>query len=303
MPGPTIPREARDTDENAGGAPRDRVTWLGHASALIELGRGRLLVDPLFRGRTRKAGAVDAVLITHSHIDHLSRWTLKAIERSTHLVVPRGARPIVADLGFARITEVEPGDTLDVAGTEVHAVHTRHDSGRWRKGDGPICTGYVVKHGATAVHHAGDVDFSDHGVFDAIGKRFALATTLLPIGGMMPVWWYRLRRKHLDRGVHIDPDCALDIHERLGAHTMVPVHWGTLHLRLGLPSMPKRRLVKIAGARGVADRVRVLDHGDALRLAGGAAMSEVVADRAGDTDDADREPDQRAEQAIAHRGA
>jgi L-ascorbate metabolism protein UlaG (beta-lactamase superfamily) len=299
MAGPTIPSPATNVGgEEAEKNDDGRVTWLGHATAVIEVGRGRMLVDPLFRGRARRAGAVDAVLITHSHVDHLSRFTLKAIDRATRLIVPRGAAPIVADLGFSQVTEVEPGDALEIAGCEVHAVPTRHDHGRWKKGDGPIALGYVVKHDATAVHHAGDVDVSDHSVFDDIGKQFTLAATLLPIGGMLPVWWYRMRRKHHDRGVHIDPDCALDIHQRLGAASMVPIHWGTVHLPFGLPSMPARRLIKVAGTLGVTGKVRVLDHGGALRLAG----SQVIADHPEDADQADREADQRAEQPVAHGG-
>ena len=113
------------------------------------------------------------------------------------------------------------------------------------------------------MHHAGDVDFSDHSIFDTIGKRFSIDAALLPIGGMMPVWYYRFRRRALDRGIHIDPDCALDIFERLGARSLVPIHWGTVHLRLGLPSMPRRRLAKISTARNAAG-VRILDHGERL---------------------------------------
>ena len=253
----------------------DRVTWLGHASAVIDLGGRRLLVDPLGRGRTRAAGPVDAVLITHSHVDHLNRWSLKAVDRAAHLIVPRGAARIVADLGFARVTEVEPGDHLDVGGVDVVAVPTRHDQGRWRKGDAPTCAGYVARKGTVAVHHAGDVDFSDHAVFDDIGRRFDLAATLLPIGGMLPVWYYRRRRTALDRGVHIDPDCALDIFERLGARRLVPVHWGTVNLRLGPPSAPRRRLEQIAAARAVPG-VAVLAHGGALRLDVPALSDQVV---------------------------
>ncbi len=241
------------------------ITWLGHATAVAELGAARVVFDPLLPWRARAAGKVDAVLITHSHVDHLNRWSLKAIDRDTHLVVPRGSADIVKDLGFAKVTEVTAGDQLEVAGLEIQAVATRHDNGRWRKGDRPECVGYVVGKDGRRVHHAGDVDFSDHQVFDDIGKQFALDATLLPIGGMMPVWYYRRRRHWLDRGVHIDPDCALDIYERLGARTMVPVHWGTLHLRLGLPSMPRRRLAKIAGERE-RPGVRILAHGERLTL-------------------------------------
>lgn len=248
------------------------MTWLGHATAVAELGPARVLFDPLLRRRARRAGKVDAVLVTHSHVDHLNRWSLKALDRDTHLVVPRGARGVVADLGFARLSEVTAGDQLQIGGLEITAVPTRHDFGRWRKGGEPEALGYVVSGGGATLHHAGDVDFSDHAVFDEIGKRHAIDAALLPIGGMMPVWYYRWRRRALDRGVHIDPDCALDIFERLGARSLVPVHWGTLHLRLGPPSMPRRRLEKIAAARGL-DRVRVLAHGDRLALGRAQAVS------------------------------
>lgn len=242
------------------------LTWLGHASALLELGGERVLFDPLGRGRTRAAGPVGTVLITHSHVDHLHRWSLKAIDRQAHLVVPQGAAGIVADLGFSRVTEVEPGDAFSVGNLTINVVPTNHDNGRWRKGDSPICVGYIASADGISVHHAGDVDFSERRVFDELGKQFAITATLLPIGGMMPVWYYRMRRRALDRGIHIDPDGALDIFERLGAATMVPIHFGTVHLPLGLAQTPRWRLQKIARLRGAEATVRVLAHREPLIL-------------------------------------
>ena len=72
-------------------------------------------------------------------------------------------------------------------------------------------------------------------------------------------------RAAVDRGVHIDPDCALDIFQRLGARALVPVHWGTVNLRLGSAHGPRKRLEEIAAASAVAG-VRVLGHGEALPL-------------------------------------
>ena len=245
------------------------MTWLGHATAVAELGRARVVFDPLLRSRARAAGRVDAVLVTHSHVDHLNRWSLKAIDRDTHLVVPRGARHIVADLGFREVSELSAGGEIEIGGLAITAVPTRHDFGRWRKGGTPEALGYVVAGAGVAVHHAGDVDFSDHAVFDDIGKRHAIDIALLPIGGMLPTWYYRWRRNVLDRGIHIDPDCALDIFERLGARMLVPVHWGTVHLPFGLPGTPRRRLARIAHARGKIDAVRVLAHGESVALTRG----------------------------------
>jgi L-ascorbate metabolism protein UlaG (beta-lactamase superfamily) len=71
----------------------------------------------------------------------------------------------------------------------------------------------------------------------------------------------------MDGGIHIDPDCALDIFERLGARALIPVHWGTVHLPFGLPGTPRRRLATVAQARGKTSAVRVLAHGESLGLA------------------------------------
>jgi L-ascorbate metabolism protein UlaG (beta-lactamase superfamily) len=242
------------------------VTWIGHASALVDIGGERVLVDPLGRRRCKDLEDVSAVLITHAHVDHLNRWTLASLDRSARVIVPRGAARIVADMGFSEVREIEPGDQLAVGKLDIACVPTRHDPGRWRKGDGPTCSGYIVARDGVAVHHAGDVDMSDFAVFEEIGRQVRIDATLLPIGGLLPVWYYRWRRKALDRGVHIDPDTALAVAQRLGARAMVPVHWGTVHLRLGPPSAPSRRLLKVAAAEGQSHLVRVLSHGESLPL-------------------------------------
>jgi len=242
------------------------VTWIGHATAVVEFDGEKLLVDPFGRRRCRAIEGYRAVLITHAHTDHLNRWTLSTLDRSANLIVPRGAIRFVSDLGFADVAEVEPGSNLSLGGISVSAVPTRHDPGRWSKDDDTACTGYVFqKHGIT-VHHSGDVDMSAYDVFEEIGNQFSIDVTMLPIGGWLPVWYYRRRQQSLDRGVHIDPDTALHIAGLLGARTMIPIHWGTLHARLGRPSAPLRRLLAVAEQRDSSDLVHVLGHGETLEL-------------------------------------
>ena len=233
-----------------------------------------MLIDPLGRRRCRDAGDYQAILITHAHVDHLNRWTLASLDRSARVLVPKGAAHLVDGLGFAQVREVEPGDELAIGRLDIAAVPTRHDPGRWRKGDGPTCAGFVIARDGIAVHHAGDIDMSDFSVFDDIGRRYQLDATLLPIGGLLPVWYYRWRRQALDRGIHIDPDTALAIAQRLGARAMVPVHWGTVHLRLGPPGAPRRRLEKVAAVEGADELVKILDHGEALGLTSSSDTSE-----------------------------
>jgi len=273
----------------SGGA---QVRWIGHASAVVSIGGEKVLIDPLGRRRCREVEGYSAVLITHSHVDHLNRWTLKALDRAAKLLVPKGAASVVRDLGFSEVREVEPGDQLAVGGLDIVCVPTKHDSGRWRKGDSPLCTGYVVAKAGVQVHHAGDVDMSTYEVFEDIGRAFSLDATLLPIGGMLPVWYYRWRQRSLDRGVHIDPDTALHIHDRLGAGTMIPVHWGTVNLRLGPPSMAAQRLRQVANESDVAHRIAILGHGQELMLGAEGSAQEVLDDAA--------EPGQGHEDAHDH---
>lgn len=260
--------ETTDAKGTTTAEPADNhVLWLGHATALVAFGADRILIDPFGRRRALSAAPYGTILITHSHIDHLNRWTLSKLDKSVKLIVPKGAKPIVEDLGFAELLEAEPGDHFSCGAVDVIAVETKHDNGRWRKADKPICVGYILQKNGIVVHHAGDVDMSTYDVFDTIGKDFRIDATLLPIGGMLPPWWYRMKQARLDKGVHICPETALGIAERLGATSLVPVHWGTLNLRLfHRASAPRAIIEQLAEERGAGDLLRVLGHGETLSL-------------------------------------
>lgn len=246
-----------------------RLTWLGHATVLIEIGGARLLTDPVLRGRVahlrRHARPIaapadlDAVLVSHGHRDHLDLPTLRALRPPPPLlVVPPGLGGALKRLpGAPEIREVAPGGALEVAGARAWAVPAHHDVRRTPLGAASGAVGYLVEGGGRRAYFAGDTE-----VFDAMADLGPLDVALLPIWGWGP---------SLGPG-HMDPDQAVEALALLRPKVVVPIHWGTL-LPLGLHGRHGHVLRDPveAFARGAAERcpdvrLAVLSPGEDLVL-------------------------------------
>jgi L-ascorbate metabolism protein UlaG (beta-lactamase superfamily) len=253
------------------GAPA-RITWLGHAGFLVQLDGVSLLVDPALQpdgifggiGRNVPPGLlvgelppIDAVLVSHSHYDHLDLPTLKQVRA-----------PIVAGLGLERYfrdrgllaTELGWWRTARVGEVAVTLVPAQHWSRR-----GPFDTnttlwgGFVIEGRSVTVFHAGDT--AHFGGFREIGARYpAIDVALLPVGAYDP-GWFMLRQ-------HMDPEQAVQAFEELGARVLVPMHWGTFKLADEPLDEPPVRLEAERARRGIPpERVRVLAVGETLEAA------------------------------------
>src|SRR5215212_9870846 len=122
--------------------PPERITWLGHATALLELGGARLLTDPVLRDRVvhlRRhaasppkgvADGIDAVLLSHLHLDHADVASLRTLRRDVAVLVPQGGGRLLRRLGFTRTSELRTGEAVEVAGAAVTAVPAIHDGRR-----------------------------------------------------------------------------------------------------------------------------------------------------------------------------
>jgi L-ascorbate metabolism protein UlaG (beta-lactamase superfamily) len=215
----------------------DRIVFLGHATVLIELEGVRLLFDPLLRGRVlhlrRQVAPVDesvfagpdAVLISHSHHDHLDLASLRRLGRDTPLIVPSGAGVWLASKGFANVSEVNVGDVMKVGELEITAVVAYHNGGRLG-GPQAKALGYLIA-GRHVVYFAGDTEmFAGMGSFSPTPD-----VALLPVAGWGP---------KLGPG-HMDPLQAAHAVELLQPRLAIPRHWGTL-LPIGLARNYRPRL-------------------------------------------------------------
>lgn len=212
------------------------VLWIGHASVLVQIDDRFVLTDPVFTdsvgivsSRFRPPGLdprdlppLDAVVISHVHMDHLSPSSLEVIAPKTRqLLVPPGALVYLPDAPTPT-RELATWESWEKDGLRITAVPVKHVGGRygldqlWMK---RAFTGYVIEYHGIAVYFSGDTAY-DRARFLATAARFPhLDLALLPIAPIEP--------RDFMRHTHVDPFEAVRAFLDLGAARMVPVHYDT----------------------------------------------------------------------------
>lgn len=209
------------------GAPRaaQQITYVGHATVLIEMDGVRLLTDPILRRRVVHLShrqrlepacwqGIDAVLISHLHWDHLDWPSLRRLGEQTRLIVPQGSGGYFWRHGFRNVTELRPGEEAPVGPVLVRGTRAMHDNGRYPTGPTATPLGYLI-HGQRTIYFAGDTDIFPE-MADLAGS---LDLALLPVWGWGPT---------LGSG-HLTPDRAALALTLLRPKVAIPIHWGALH--------------------------------------------------------------------------
>ena len=239
------------------------LTWVGHSSVVIELDGVRLITDPVLGRRIAHLvraeavpqellGGLDAVLVSHTHLDHLDFPSLRRIGRAVPVVVPTGARGMLRRRGFEHVVELAEGDEHRIGSLRVDATHAEHGVVRRYVRATSAALGFIVR-GSSTVYFAGDTD-----LFEGMAELGPIDLAVLPVAG----WGPRIPAGHLDarRAAEalalIRPSCA------------VPVHWGTFRTPFGRADVERAGEVFRRDAAELAPDVdvRVLAVGETLRL-------------------------------------
>jgi L-ascorbate metabolism protein UlaG (beta-lactamase superfamily) len=238
-----------------------RITWIGHASSLVEVDGVRILIDPVWDERaapTEWAGPkrffppplaledlppVDVILISHDHYDHLGAGTVRRLARMeslkhTRWITTLGVGAILSSLGLSssRWTELNWTDQVQVGAVTITALPARHFSGRslfnrfetlWAS-FALIGPEHRVYYGADSGEWYG---------FPEIGERFGpFDLTMLEIGASDPLW----------ADIHMGPEGAVRSFKALGNHgLLMPIHWGLFDLALHPWQQPMEKLVAV----------------------------------------------------------
>jgi len=215
------------------------LTYIGHATVLIEMGGMRVLTDPILRNRIsllRRRGLpidpatfrdIDAVLISHLHYDHLDLPSLRLLGHDTRLIVPHGSAKLFRRQGFRLIEDVREGDTTTIGMLTVRATRARHSHYRHPFGLRSDCLGFIIQ-GQYKVYFPGDTDIFP----EMIHLQDDLDVALLPVWGWGPT---------LGPG-HMDPLQAAKALALLRPRLAIPIHWGTLY-PTGLAQLNPRRFL------------------------------------------------------------
>ena len=234
-PGPPPPRRV--------GLGELRVTFVNHATVLLQQDSVNVLTDPIwskrcspldFAGpaRVRPPGLrfedlprIDAVLLSHDHYDHMDLPTLRRLVRAfprARLYTGLGNAAFLRRAGLRHVTELDWWQEVHVGRSTLIGVPAQHFSNRGLcDRSGTLFLGFVLKGPAGAVFFAGDTGYSEH--FAEIKRRLGpMRLAVLPIGAYKPEWFMA--------PVHLSPGQAVQAAEDLGAGTSLAMHFGTFQL-------------------------------------------------------------------------
>lgn len=235
-----------------------QITWIGHATFLIQVEGINILTDPIFNNKASPLGIgferksppgipfdhlppIHAVIISHNHYDHLDLFTVRKLGNKPKYFIPLKLGQWFRDQKITNYTEMDWWSTSMFKGIRVVSVPGQHFSRRAvRDGNTTLWAGWVLETKRGKILFAGDTGYSPH--FKEIREKLGpMRLALLPIGSYRPRWFMKT--------IHMDPPDAVSAHKDLQAEQSIAMHWGAFYIAdepLGEPPLYLKRAMKEA---------------------------------------------------------
>jgi len=257
-----------------------QAIWVGHSTVLVTIDGINVLTDPVFSDRASPVSfagpkrvvppavtiddlpQIDAVVISHSHYDHLDLPSLTALyahQDQVTFLVPLGLKELLQGAGISNVIELDWWEEVMVGEVKFTATPVRHWSSRTPfDRNQTLWSGWMVNFPDYAFYFAGDTGYTD----DFIETRERLGApdlAAIPIGAYDP--------REFMKASHMNPEEAVQAFEDLQPSQAIAVHWGTFKLTLEpLAEPPQRLRDELARKQLEADRFVALTHGQKLPL-------------------------------------
>lgn len=246
-----------------------KITFVGHSTTLIQKGNSAILTDPVFSDnvlffkRHTKPGIepkdlpeISAVLISHTHLDHLDMPSFNYIRTSVPIIVPEGSSKVVTKNLPNPVIELSDWSGHDFPDFKIHCVPVVHSSSvacprRFKR-----ACGYIIEIGGKTIFFAGDSIYDSH--FHDIGNTYNIDAALLPISGY--------KRFFFMKRIHMDPHDAVQAFFDLKAKFLIPIHWGAFKLSLEKSEEPVEWLKRLTAERKIEEQVKILEPGKTFNL-------------------------------------
>jgi L-ascorbate metabolism protein UlaG (beta-lactamase superfamily) len=280
---------APDVDFLKANRTQDTLTWLGHATFLLQVGGVNILTDPhltkrasplSFAGPARyvepplsfeQLPHIDIVVISHSHYDHLDYRTVQRLAAQLNgaprFFVGLGLKQWAADNGIGNVTELDWGESAAERGITLHFVPVQHWSSRtpWDR-NRTLWGAWVLEHRGRKYFFGGDFGYSQD-LADAGRKFGGFDLAMIPVGAYEPRWFMKTN--------HVNPEEAVQAHRDLNSRHSVGMHWGTFRLTDETLDEPPARLMHALAEAGIAPQeFFLMKHGETRPLAALFAQDE-----------------------------
>ena len=245
-----------------------QITWIGHATFLIQADGINILTDPVFSDRASpfsfggvkrlvppglrvdELPRIHAVVISHNHYDHLDSPTIEQLGGEITYFVPLGVGAWLKKRRMEKVIEMDWWESSGLNGMGFHSVPIQHFSGRSLfDRNRTLWSGWIIETRRGRLFFAGDTGYSPQ--FKEIGDRFKpIRLSIIPVGAYRPRWFMS--------PVHVDPPEAIMIHRDTFSERSVASHWGTFRMADEPPGEPPVYLRKSLKEAGIGEKEFIL---------------------------------------------